>query len=230
MRPLMARCNRTRSTALDIRNTSLGATRQQDKQTESGEDNLQQKERGSGNPVNVADSESPEGIWLNQVELIQAQDKIGSLTSNAAAAVELLSQVKNENEGLRLHVALLEKRAKDPDTRSMIGADLHHGGQPEPGDVLYGQNRGNSQKELAAAITPQERSEMNTEAMTRRLEELEKENQVKYSGSTWRADAQHPREAPPDISTPPSRHLENYPQKLSAGTIDLVEHLQAGNR
>ena len=70
---------------------------------------------------------------------------------------------------------------------------------------------------------------MNTsEALTRRLEELE--NQVKYSGSTWRADAQHPREAPPDISTPPSRHLENYPQKLSAGTIDLVEHSQAGNR
>ena len=113
---------------------------QQNNQTQSSEDNLQQQEGGSDNPLSVANSESPEGIWLNQAELIQAQDKIGSLTSNAAAAVELLNQVANENEGLRLHVALLEKRAKDPDTRSMIGADLHHGGQPEPGDVLYGQN------------------------------------------------------------------------------------------
>ena len=62
----------------------------------------------------------------------------------------------------------------------------------------------------------------------RRLEGLE--HQMKCSGSASLADAQHPREAPPGISTSPSRHLEDTPQRLSAGTIDMVEHLEAGNR
>ena len=92
--------------------------------------------------MNVADPESPDGFWIDQAELTLAQDKIGTLTGNAAAALELLSQVEHENEGLRLHVAQLKKRAKEPDTRSRIGADLYHGDQSEPSDALSGQKRG----------------------------------------------------------------------------------------
>ena len=68
-------------------------------------------------------------------------------------------------------------------------------------------------------MTPQERSEMNTEARMRRLDGIK--NQMKYAGPTLRADAQRPREAPPNISTSPSRHLEDSRGPLLARLICL---------
>ena len=47
----------------------------------------------------------------------------------------------------------------------MIGADLHHGDQSEPSDVLQGQKRVILQKQPAGTMTPQKRSDMNTEAL-----------------------------------------------------------------
>ena len=199
---------------------SKGISRQQNKQTESGEDNLQQQDGGGDIPLNVADPEAPDGIWIDQAELTLAQDKIGTLTENAAVALELLSQVEHENEGLRLHVAQLEKQAKEPDARSRIGADLHHGDQSEPSDALSGQKRGIFQKESADTMTPQKRIETNNElALLSRLVELE--HQMKSSSYASVSNAQHPREAPLEISTSSSRQPEDSLQGHSAGTLGL---------
>ena len=209
--------------------TSLGTTGQQNKQTVSGEDNLQQKEGGSDNPVNVSDPKSPEGHWLRQAELIQAHDRIGVLSSDAVAVAELLNQAEQENEGLRTHLALLEARMKEPNSNSRSNADQHPEGHVGPSDALQGQKRVLWQKEPAATATPQYgRLEMEKEALMRQMKELDR--QMEGPGAPSLADAHNPRDAPPNTSISPPRHQEDGRQGSSAATIGLVEHFQAANR
>ena len=208
---------------------SLGTTGQQNKKTVSGEDNLQQDEGGNDNPVNVSNPKSPAGHWLGQAELIQAHDRIEALSSDAVASAELLNQAEQENEGLRTHIELLMKRANESDSCSTIDADPHPVGQLGPDDVPLGQKRVVWRKEPAGTVTPHEKHlEMEKEALTRRMKELDR--QMKAPSSASLADAQRPRGAPLDSSTSPLRHQEDSRQEASAVTIGLAERFGAENR